>query len=98
MSKIPSISVEYARVTLTADVTLDSQTVELAFMSSRQAEPTSGDWKTATWLTAVGKTRKAGVLVGPGELELAKGTWYMWFRLADTPEVPARYAGQLVIT
>lgn len=98
MSKIPSISVEYARVSLTADVTLDAQTVELAFMGSYNTEPDTGDWVAATWLTPVGTTRTAGVLVGPGAHVLAEGKYYIWFRLTDTPEVPARYAGQITIT
>ena len=46
--KIPSISVEYARVSLTADVTLDAQTVELAFMGAYGVEPGPTDWVAAT--------------------------------------------------
>lgn len=94
----PSISVEYARVRITANVSLSSQVVELAFMGSRTTEPSSGDWVTATWLGDAGTTRDAGVLVGPGQHVLAEGTWHCWFRVTDTPEVPARYAGTLTIT
>ena len=98
MTSIPSISVEYARVRLTADVELTSQTVELAFLASYSTEPSGGDWVAATWLTAAGTTRTAGVLVGPGQHVLAEGRWYVWYRLTDTPEVPARRAGQISIT
>jgi hypothetical protein len=94
----PSISTEYARVRVTGDVTLSTQTVELAFMSSRGTEPSSGDWRSATWLGTADTTRDAGVLVGPAGLVLAAATWYVWFRVTDTPEIPARYAGTLVIT
>lgn len=94
----PSISTEYARVRITGDVTLSTQTVELAFMGSRTTEPSGGDWHTATWLGDAGTTRDAGVLVGPAGLVLAEGSFYVWFRVTDTPEVPARYAGTLVIT
>ena len=96
--KIPSISVEYARVSLTADVTLDAQAVELAFMGAYGVEPGPADWVAATWLTPAGTTRTAGVLIGPGQLVLAEGTHYVWFRLSDTPEVPTRQAGQITIT
>lgn len=95
----PSISVEYARVRITANVSLSSQTVELAFMGSRTTEPGDSDWVTATWLGDAGTTRDAGVLVGPGQHVLAEGSYWVWFRVTDTPEIPARYAaGQLTIT
>ena len=96
--EIPSVSTEYARVKITADVTLGSQTVELAFLSSSTAEPVSGDWQAATWLGDEGTTRYAGVLIGPSALVLAEGTWWCWFRLTDSPEVPTRRAGRLTIT
>ena len=96
--EIPSISTEYARVRLTADVELGAQTVELAFLTSNTGEPTGGDWHTATWLGTAGTTRNVGVLIGPGGLVLAEGTWWCWFRLTDTPEVPARRAGRITIT
>jgi hypothetical protein len=97
-AQIPSISVEYARVRIIANVDLGSQLVEIAFVGSRTTEPVSGDWVTASWLGSTGTTREAGVLVGPGAHVLAEGTWYLWFRLTDSPEVPARYAGTLRIT
>jgi hypothetical protein len=95
--RIPSISTEYARVNITGDVTLSTQTVELAFMSDRSTEPGSGDWHSATWLGSSGTSRDAGVLVGPAALVLT-GTVYVWFRVTDTPEIPARYAGTITIT
>ena len=95
---IPSISTEYARVKLTADVTLNTQTVELAFLTSSTAEPASGDWHTATWLGTADTTRYAGVLVGPNGLVLAEGVYQVWWRITDTPEVPARNAGRITIT
>lgn len=98
MTTIPSISVEYARVRLTADVTLDSQTIEMAFVSGYTGEPASGDWHAATWLTPSGTARTAGVLIGTGGLVLAEGTWSVWWRLTDSPEVPARRAGTITIT
>lgn len=100
----PSISTEYARVRVTSDVNLSAQPVALAFTTSRTTEPDTGDWVTATWLgtaetTADGNyTRAAGVLVGPAGLVLAEGSWHVWWRVTDTPEVVARYAGTLTIT
>ncbi|HOY80523.1 MAG TPA: hypothetical protein PLB92_00150 [Rhodoglobus sp.] len=98
MIKISSVSVEYVRVKLTADVELNSQTVELAILSSQAAEPDDGDWHAATWLTPEGKSRTAGVLVGTGGLVLPNGEYWVWFRLTDNPEKPAKRAGQLIIT
>lgn len=100
----PSISTEYARVRVTSDVNLSAQAVALAFTASRTTEPAGGDWQTATWLGTAettidgGYARAAGVLVGPAGLVLAEGTWYVWFKVTDTPEVVARYAGTLTIT
>lgn len=96
--EIPSISVEYARVKLSADVTLGTQTVQMAFLTSSTAEPTGGDWQAATWLGDAGTTRHAGVLVGPGAFVLTEGEWWVWWRITDTPEVPARRGGRIRIT
>lgn len=96
--EIPSVSTEYARVRLTADVELGTQVVELAFLASSTAEPEAGDWETATWLGDAGTTRHAGVLVGPGALVLAEGTYWIWWRIADTPEIPVRKAGRITVT
>ena len=96
--EIPSVSTEYARVKITADVTLGSQVVALAFLTSSTAEPAGGDWQTATWLGSADTTRYAGVLVGPGALVLAEGTYWCWFKVTDSPEAPARRAGRLTIT
>lgn len=95
---IPSISTEYARVSITGDVELTSQAVQMAFLQSSTAEPSVGDWQTATWLTDPGVTRTAGVLVGPGALALDEGTWWVWWKVTDTPEIVARRAGRIEIT
>lgn len=95
----PLISLEYARVNVTADEALGTQTVELAFMTSAPpAKPDTGDWQSATWLGAASTSNSAGVLVGPGALELPVGLYYVWFRVTSTPEVPARYAGTFEVT
>lgn len=100
-----SIATEYARArwTLNAEgvaegLTFDAQVVQMAFLASSTAEPDTGDWVAATWLTAAGTSRTCGVLVGPGALVLAEGTWYVWTRLTDTPEIIPRKVGTLVIT
>jgi hypothetical protein len=95
---IPSVSTEYARVKISSDVSLGTQPVYLAFLTSSAAEPASGDWQTATWLGTADTTRYAGVLVGPGALVLAEGVYWCWFKVTDSPEVPARNAGRLTIT
>jgi len=93
---IPSISKEYARVDVTADVELGAQSISFVFLPkvSPDTEPTGGDpWVTATWLGSAGTTRTAGVLVGPGATVLPEGDYRIWWKLTAAPEVPFRMAG-----
>lgn len=85
-------SLEYVRVPVAADgLDLTVDTVEMAFTTG--AAPTNPDWQTAGW-----DDGSARVLVGPGgTIELAHGTWQIWVRVVDNPEVPVLRAGYLVI-
>jgi hypothetical protein len=62
-------------------------TVEVAFKAPG-VDPAGPDWHAASWETA-GTAFYARLLVGPvGGLVLAAGTYKMWVRITDAPEVP----------
>ena len=62
--------------------------VEIAFKPPG-VDPTGPDWHAASWETAGATTFYARLLVGPvGGLVLAVGTYRMWVRVTDSPEVP----------
>lgn len=87
-------SVEYLKVPITApaDVTLGTQTVEMAVLSP-ETRPIEDDWNTAEWADST----TARLLLGPGALPLAAGTYKVWLRLTDTPEVPVLTAGTITV-
>lgn len=61
--------------------------VEIAFKLPG-VDPTAPDWHAASWETA-GTSYYARLLVGPaGGLVLTVGTYKMWIRITDSPEVP----------
>lgn len=104
--KISSLSREFVRVQLKAteagqqvDPSLDP--VEMAF-TVPGTEPLVGDWKTAGWEADFSQSRPiyfARTLVGPGGTHLlTDGTYDVWVRVTDSPEVPVSNAGRLVIT
>lgn len=62
--------------------------VEIAFKAPG-VDPSGPDWHTGSWETAGVNEYYARLLVGPiGGLVLAVGTWRMWVRITDAPEVP----------
>jgi hypothetical protein len=68
----------------TADV------VEAAFKTPG-VNPGAPDWKTASWVTPSTGRFFALCLVGPGAgavINLAAGTYKMWLRITDNPEIP----------
>jgi hypothetical protein len=77
-----------------------SDVVALAFMSA-WALPASPDWHTGSWTgsTAPG-IYLAQVLVGPENagVDLTQGTYTVWVRITDNPEVPVINSGTLIIT
>jgi hypothetical protein len=61
--------------------------VEVAFKLPG-VDPAGPDWHAASWETA-GTAYYARLLVGPaGGLVLTVGTYIMWIRITDSPEVP----------
>jgi hypothetical protein len=96
-ASIPVVSVEYLHVPVTSSVVLDTQDVELAFLTTgTPAEITP--WLTAEWIGDPGTTRTCVLLIGPDtDAELSKGTVSVWVRVHDTPEIPVRQAGTIKI-
>lgn len=64
--------------------------------------PQLPDWVPGTWAgtTAVNGFYYAQCLVGPdaATIELPVGTWAIWLKITDNPEVPVRSPGLLQIT
>ena len=64
--------------------------------------PAGGDWKTASWetdATTTPPTYYARCLVGPGgTVPLAPGTYMIWLKITDAPEIPARPVAPITIT
>lgn len=84
-------SVEYVEVPVVGSVTLDMD-VEIAVT---QTQPEEDDWQAATWQGDPGLERTARTgPVGP----LAPGSWLVFFRLTDTPEVPVVLAYSILST
>lgn len=71
--------------------------VSIAFLPNG-VTPASGDWHAATWQT-FGGAHYAVCLVGPanGGVVLASGTWTVWTKVTDSPEVPVMLSGYLNI-
>ncbi|RSM73434.1 hypothetical protein DMH04_41215 [Kibdelosporangium aridum] len=88
--RISVLSKEYLLISVTASEDVTSDPVAFAF-AAPSVDPsvwTSGDW--------VGT--QARILVGPGgAVTLTKGTWDVWLKITDSPEIPVRKVDQLVV-
>ena len=82
---------------LAIDPTAD--TVTMAFKAS--GDPAGGDFKAATWETDATTTPPsyyARCLVGPGgTVTLAAGSYRVWTKIVDAPEIPVKRAAQPLI-
>ena len=103
MITLSRLSTEYVLIEVAATISgvpvnPTGDTAQMAFMKSG-AIPGSGDWHAASWETA-GTVYYTRCLVGPanGGVVLAPGTWNIWVKVADSPEVPVRSPAQLQIT
>lgn len=103
-----SASLEYIRVgpvAATANgvaVNVSTDVVKMAFLTT--GTPAAGDWKSANWETggppyfAVSLVAGAGVVSPPGGATvLAAGTYVVWLKITDSPEIPARPVDALVV-
>jgi hypothetical protein len=91
---ISSLSTEYITVTVTATVAgnpidLSGDVVAWAF-----ADP---GVPPATWIVGDWSNGSARVLVGPAVNPLPKGTRDVWLKVTDSPEIPVRKVGQILV-
>lgn len=74
--------------------------VAMAF-TAPGVDPQPADWKTASWNTTAtlgANQYLAQCLVGPGgTVTLTNGTYQMWVKVTDNPEIPQLPAGMLSI-
>ena len=78
----------------TADV------VQFAFLSNIGGTPTSSQWIAGTWSTTqnLNYPYAAQCLVGTGGgTALTTGTYVIWLKITDNPEIPVLQAGQIQI-
>lgn len=104
MQSIPATSLEYVFVSVTATVnsaaynpTVDS--VQFAFPATGGQPAT---WYAGSWdsnpLPGT-STYTAKCLVGPGgTVQLTQGSYDVWVKITDNPEIPVRQVGLLGIT
>lgn len=94
-SSINQDSLEYLKVPVTAPVgvTIDTQVVEIAVMAPA-SQPEEADWRNAEWSDG----NVARILIGPGEKVLTPGSYMVWVRITDTPEIPVLTAGTITVT
>jgi hypothetical protein len=72
--------------------------VAMAFMTAPNTKPASGDWKTGGWDTSAIGTYTATCLVGPGgAATLVPGSYFVWVRITDNPEIVIREVGELTV-
>ncbi len=104
MQSIPAASLEYVLVSVTANVngapynpTVDS--VQFAFPPAGSAPTT---WYAGSWDSNPvpgTSTYTAKCLVGPGgTTQLVAGSYAVYVKITDNPEIPVRQAGLLAIT
>ncbi|MFD9632843.1 hypothetical protein [Streptomyces violascens] len=102
-----SLSLEYVQVPVTAMVggnplNPTGDVVQFAFLPDK-VQPGSGDWKAGSWDGAQprppGNAYLAQCLVGPGgTVTLTPGTYTVWIKVMDSPEVPVINVDLLTIT
>lgn len=105
MAQQSVLSLQYVRYSITALVNgvpynPTADVVQFAFTQTG-VDPVSGDWKTGSWETVVGPPQLyvARCLVGPaGTIALAKGTYNVYVKVTDSPEVPVLFVDTLKIS
>ena len=100
MHEISSESLEYVKVWVDAKrsgVSFDptGDNVEMAFTTGPDVE--EADWNESSWET-IGRKYYARCLVGPGgAIELEDGSYEVWVRITDDPEIPVLKAGAIKV-
>lgn len=95
-----ALSLQYVSVLLTATGGSPiTDAVQMAF--TRTGNPADGDWNAASWADQGNLPATQAIaqcLVGPGgTLTLPVGTYKIWIKVTDSPEVPVLPAGTLSI-
>jgi hypothetical protein len=79
-----------------------SDSVQFAFMPQATQVPGLSDWVAASWDTNTSSVLfpySAKCLVGPsGVINPGLGTYYMYLKITDNPEIPVLLGGILEIT
>jgi hypothetical protein len=77
-------------------------TVQMAFMPTPTQVPGNADWVNGSWDTSSASVLypySAKVLVGPsGTITLGIGTYVVYVKITDSPEIPGDVVGQLQIS
>lgn len=91
--RISSLSIEYVSVPFTTNVDPDSiGGAELGFVAG------TSDTEPEEWHDALIEDGAAKVLVGPGQdVTFTRGTWTVWARVTDNPEIPVEKTGLLSV-
>lgn len=107
MLRIRATSLEYVRVRVSARasgvaVSPTADVAAMAFMTTDAAPAAAaGDWKSASWetdTTTDPDTYRVLCLVGPGgTVTLAVGTYFIFVKITDSPEVPIMPSGLLEV-
>lgn len=99
------LSTAYVQIPVTAygtagayDPTGDA--VQFAFTPLTYPGGSPSTWITGSWATFPGPAYWAQCLVGPGTggTALSIGTWQLWLKITDSPEVPVLQPSLLEIT
>jgi hypothetical protein len=103
LERIDSASLETLRCPVFADTgggiyNPTSDPVAMAFTTGPSAKPGPSDWKPGGWDTTAIGTYVATCLIGTGgAVALAPGSYYVWVRITDLPEIVVREVGELVV-
>ena len=79
-----------------------SDAVQMAFMPTPTQVPGNSDWVSGSWGTNTASVLypySAQCLIGPaGTVALGIGTYIVYVKIADSPEIPVLIVGQLAIS
>jgi hypothetical protein len=105
---ISHLSTEYVLVPISAtkagvSYNPTSDTLQFAFMATPTQIPQSGDWVAGIWEAVSSNILypyNAKCLVGPtgGTINLGMGTYVIYLKITDNPEIPVLVGGQLVVS
>ena len=98
-STISVLSTEYLRYTVQATIAgtpynPSGDTVAFAFPLTGMSPST---WYTGSW-EQVGVTYVARILIGPSGQTLSTGSYDVWIKITDSPEIPVRKVDTLTVS